>query len=118
MTGSQKNISITDYNAVAKPVTPATVTVTIDAGNVVTKVSKYIFGNNSNAWMTQIVTETDLMNNITNLSPNVIRAPGGSISDVYFWKALLNQKPADAPDSLLRRKRNQSSCRFLVWPEQ
>ncbi|HEY6082860.1 MAG TPA: alpha-L-arabinofuranosidase [Chitinophagaceae bacterium] len=77
----------------------ADVTVTMDMSNVITKVSPYLFGNNSNTWMGQIVTEPVLINYLKNLSPNIIRAPAGSVSDVYFW----NQSaapPADVPDSL------------------
>jgi Secretion system C-terminal sorting domain len=94
-----KNITVTDYNDVAKPTASTTLNVTVDVNNILTKVPKYLFGNNSNTWSGQMVTETDLLTHLSNLSPNVIRAPGGSISDVYFWNA--TQKPADAPDSLL-----------------
>jgi hypothetical protein len=94
-----KNITVTDYNDAAKPVASTTLTVTVDAGTVLTKVPKYLFGNNSNTWSGQMVTEPNLLSYLSNLSPNVIRAPGGSISDVYFWNA--TQKPSDVPDSLL-----------------
>src|SRR5215211_6249761 len=94
-----KTISITDYTDVAKPSGTANVTVTINASDTITKVSKYLFGNNSNLWMTQMVTEPSLITHLTNLKPNIIRAPGGSISDVYLWNALNNTPPADAPDS-------------------
>lgn len=77
------------------------VTVTIDRSKVLTKVPISIFGNNSNMWMTQIVTEPSLMESITNLKPNIIRFPGGSISDVFFWNALPHTPPADAPAQLL-----------------
>src|SRR5688572_11919822 len=73
-----KTISITDYTDVAKPSGTATVTVTINAADTITKVSKYLFGNNSNLWMTQMVTEPSLITHLTNLKPNLIRAPGGS----------------------------------------
>lgn len=94
-----KNITVTEFNDVAKPTAPANVTVTVDANNIITKVPKYLFGNNSNLWMTQMVTESSLITDLTALSPRIIRAPGGSISDIYFWNA--TQKPADAPDSLV-----------------
>jgi hypothetical protein len=53
--------------------------------------------------MGQYVTDAVLMNNLTGLAPNILRAPGGSISDVYFWNAdgSKAQKPADVPDSLM-----------------
>jgi len=78
----------------------ATVTVTIDHADIITKVPNSIFGQNANIWMTQMVTESSLLHNITNLHPNVIRFPGGSLSDVYFWNANPNSPPADAPATL------------------
>jgi hypothetical protein len=52
--------------------------------------------------MGQIVTQNNLMQYIKDLSPNIIRAPAGSNSDIYFWNgADADPKPADAPDSLL-----------------
>ena len=49
--------------------------------------------------MGQYVTEPVLMSNITALAPNILRAPGGSLSDVYFWNGdgAVTQAPADAP---------------------
>jgi hypothetical protein len=96
-----KNFTVPSYDEAVKPATDATTFVTIDAANVITKIPKSITGQNSNIWMTQIVTEAPLMNHLTNLHPNVIRFPGGSISDVFFWNAQNNQPPADAPANLL-----------------
>lgn len=84
----------------ASTIGSSSVTVTIDVSQVLTKVSKYLFGNNTNPYMGQYVTEPVLMNYLTNLSPNILRFPGGSLSDVYFWNSV-NQKPVDAPDTLL-----------------
>lgn len=61
----------------------AGVTVTVDRSNVITKVPRSFASNNANLWMGQMVTETSLMTNITNLHPHLIRFPGGSISDVF-----------------------------------
>jgi hypothetical protein len=87
-------------------VTPTTLAVsdslTINLNNVVVKTPPYLFGNNSNLWMGQIVTQANLMQYIKDLSPNIIRAPAGSVSDVYFWNGTAtNPAPADAPDSVL-----------------
>ncbi|MCG2614387.1 alpha-L-arabinofuranosidase [Terrimonas sp. NA20] len=76
-------------------------TVTIDYSNVVTKVSRSLFGNNANTWMTQMVTEPALINHLKNLKPNIIRFPGGSISDIFFWNRNAADPPADAPATLL-----------------
>jgi hypothetical protein len=48
-----------------------------------------------------MVTEPALMNHLTNLKAGLIRFPGGSISDVYFWNKPYNAPPADAPAQLL-----------------
>jgi hypothetical protein len=77
------------------------VTVNIDAGTIITKVPKSVFAHNANIWMTQMITEPSLMNYITDLHPNVIRFPGGSLSDVFFWNAANNTPPADAPAQLV-----------------
>lgn len=75
------------------------ITITVDMNHVITKVSPYIFGNNSNLWMGQMVTQPVLMKYISDLSPNILRGPGGSISDMYFWNQP-SSPPSDVPDSL------------------
>jgi hypothetical protein len=83
------------------------VTVNIDAGTIITKVPKSVFAHNANIWMTQMITEPSLMSYISNLHPNVIRFPGGSLSDVFFWNADKNTPPADAPTKLVDANGNQ-----------
>jgi hypothetical protein len=75
--------------------------VQIDTNQVITPVSKYVFGNNANVYMTQMVDQTSLLSYISTLSPNVIRFPGGNLSSVYFWNAN-NQAtlPADVPERI------------------
>lgn len=94
---------------VAPPDNPVTVSsslaisdsLVIDVNRVLEKVPPTVFGNNSNLWMGQIITQPNLMQHIKDLSPNIIRGPAGSISDVYFWNGTgANPKPADAPDSV------------------
>jgi hypothetical protein len=85
----------------ALPAGSPTVTVQIDAGNIITKIPATIYGQNSNIWMTQIITEPGLMTDLKNLQPNPIRFPGGSISDVFFWNAQPGVAPSDAPTELL-----------------
>ena len=76
----------------------ATDSLLIDVNNVLVKAPPLIYGNNSNLWMGQIVTQPALMQYINDLSPNIIRAPAGSISDVYFWNGTAaNPTPSDAP---------------------
>ena len=67
------------------PTVPASDSLTINVNNVTTKVPTYMYGNNSVLWMGQMVTQPALMQYIKDLSPNIIRAPAGSVSDVYFF---------------------------------
>jgi hypothetical protein len=91
----------------------ADVTVTVDRSNVITKIPRSIVGDNSNTWMTQIVTEPVLMDHINSLQPHIIRFPGGSISDVFFWNQPANTPPADAPAQLLAA--NGSASTPYYW---
>ena len=84
------------------PTIPASDSLLIDVNKVVTKVSPYLYGNNSNLWMGQMATEQTLMQYIKDLSPNIIRAPAGSVSDVYFFDGTdAAHRPTDAPDTVL-----------------
>lgn len=89
----------TQYRDTLIPAGKATVTVQVDMNQVITKVSPYVFGNNANTWMGQMVTEPVLLQYITDLAPHIIRGPGGSISDLYFWNQS-SAPPPDVPDSL------------------
>jgi hypothetical protein len=92
----------------------ATVTVTIDAGDTLGPVSKYNYGNNANLWMSQMVDQNALLDNITLLAPNIIRFPGGNITNVFFWDATSNQPPGDVPDSLFDGDGNKVAASWAV----
>ena len=96
-----RNFTPPSYDEVPVPTESPGAFVTIDASSIITKVPKTIFGQNANIWMTQMVTEAPLMNHLTKLQPHLIRFPGGSLSDKYFWNSLPGQPPADAPNTLL-----------------
>jgi hypothetical protein len=70
-----------------------TVIITVDHTDTLAKVSKYVYGNNSNPYMTQMVTEPDLLSNISKLSPNIIRYPGETLavfsSGIHLTTSLL-----------------------------
>lgn len=100
----------TTFTNVAPPAGSASVTVTVDVSQVLTKVSKYLFGNNTNPYMGQYVTDPVLMGYLTNLSPNILRFPGGSLSDMYFWNAA--SAPADAPATLQDYQGKVSSSNY------
>ena len=103
-----KSFSINSYDSVAQPTVTATSYVSIDASSVITKIPKSIYGQNSNSWMTQIVTDAGLLNNINNLHSGVIRFPGGSISDMYFWNQT-SSPPSDVPTTLVDANGNTIS---------
>lgn len=91
----------------------ASVTVTVDRSEVITKIPRSFASNNANLWMGQMVNEPDLLTHITNLHPHIIRFPGGSISDVFFWNAQPNTPPADAPSQLVQA--NGASVAAGFW---
>ncbi|WP_119080552.1 alpha-L-arabinofuranosidase [Chitinophaga alhagiae] len=83
-----------------EPPPDAAHTVTVDASTIVTKVSPALFGNNSNIYMGQMVTEPLLLNHLKALNPGIVRFPGGNLSSLFFWNAVPGSHPADAPDQL------------------
>ena len=88
------------FTNVAPPATTH-VTVTVDRSVVIGKVPTTLLGNNANTWMTQMVTEPALLSHLTQNKPGFIRFPGGSISDIFFWNAMPNTPPANAPPKLI-----------------
>lgn len=96
-----KQANIPPFADYQPPFKNATTTIAINMADTIAKVSKYVFGNNTNIYMTQMVDQPDLIKNIKTLSPNIIRFPGGNLSSVYFWNAAKDQSPADAPAKLV-----------------
>ena len=91
-----KTFTTPAYNespVVASPVS----TVTLDASSIITKVPLSVFGHNAVWWMGPVAAEPKFIAPITNLQPHIIRFPGGSASDAYFWNALQDVNPPDAP---------------------
>lgn len=95
--------------------TTPTDTINVDLNKVITKVPKYLFGNNANQWMGQMADQTSLMQYLTDLNPNVIRFPGGSISDVYFWNSPVNAPPSDVADTIYNSGQVQTMKPSDYW---
>ena len=95
-----RNFTVPAFAEVAKPITAATVNVAVDYSQTLTKVSKYLFGTNANTYIGQMVNEPLLLSHLKNLSPGVIRFPGGNLSSMYFFNANNGAKPTDAPNKL------------------
>ena len=72
-------------------------TVLIDATSIITKIPMSVFGHNAVWWMGPVAGDPKAIEPITNLHPHIIRFPGGSSSDCYFWNAQQGALPADAP---------------------
>ena len=89
------------YTEVTPAQTAATVTVTIDASKIITKIPPTVWGHNANTWMTNMVGEPLFMQHIKALQPGFIRFPAGSGSDIYFWNAERGGLPADVPAQIM-----------------
>lgn len=84
------------YDGASVPLN-TTHTVTVDATSIITKIPLSEFGQNAVWWMGPVANEPKFINPITNLHPHIIRFPGGSTSDAYFWNAQQGARPADVP---------------------
>jgi hypothetical protein len=74
-----------------------TVTVFISSLDTLGRVSKYIFGNAVAVWTGNVLTDPVLLSHLQKLSPALIRYPGGSWSDIFFWDG----KAVDVPSALI-----------------
>lgn len=101
---------VPDYTDVPAPADPVTLAITVDCSDTVTLVSPYLFGDNANLWTGPMSDNAMLMKNIKNRDQGVMRGPGGSTSDAFFWKHSSNQRPPDVPETLLNDPSNTS------WP--
>lgn len=89
-----KTAEIPQAVAAVKPTNPASVAVTLNS-DTLGRISKYVFGNAIAAWAGAHNNPT-LVEGIWRLAPTLIRFPGGSWSNGYFW----NGVPSDVPDSI------------------
>jgi GH35 family endo-1,4-beta-xylanase len=109
-----KTIEISDFEEVPMTGEDADVTVRVRADSVITRVSRYIYGHNAAAWGGKLNESPRAVENIRNLQPNVMRWPGGSMSNSYFWAAtsrhtMPDDLPPDHPyEALLHGSNNNS----------
>ncbi len=90
-----KTAIIPPYELAEKTTDAPNVTLTLSS-DTLGKISKYIFGNAIASWMGNVTGSPVFVENVQTLAPTLIRYPGGSWSDIFFW----NGKPADIPDSV------------------
>jgi hypothetical protein len=93
-----------------------TVTVTLTA-DTLGKISKYVFGNALAVWMGNNTGNATFVKNVHALNPSLIRFPGGSWSDIFFW----NGKPTDVPDSVYNGSTGKKELFYAIsgkndWP--
>lgn len=90
-----KNAVVPIGVAASKTTAAPTVTITLTP-DTLGKISKYVFGNALASWMGNNTGSTTFVKNVQALNPSLIRYPGGSWGDVFFF----NGKPSDLPDSV------------------
>jgi hypothetical protein len=95
-----KKATVPPFKEVTLTQSRSTVTVEIDIGDTLTKVPKYIYGHNANVYMTQMVNEPTLIGYIKQLAPQILRYPGGNLSNLFFWNNRPSQLPEDVPNPL------------------
>jgi len=94
------NINRPSFIDAVKPDGAATVQMTVDFADTVTKVPRFIYGNNANTWCTIMIDQPVLIDNIINMNPHVIRYPGGNLSNAFFWDRSKNDSPDDIPEDI------------------
>lgn len=97
------------------PSAAANITVDIDASKVIAKIPYTLFGHNSVSYRENISSQEPIITHIKNLGASVIRFPGGSISDSYFWNRNFQDKPAGAPDSIVKEDGSKALWRWNYW---
>lgn len=80
-----KKATVPPFKEVTLTQSRSTVTVEIDIGDTLTRVPRYIYGHNANVYMTQMVNEPTLIGYIKQLAPQILRYPGGNLSNLFFW---------------------------------
>lgn len=92
-----KTIQAPEHESKNKPGGNLDSRIQINTENVITKVPDAIYGNNTNPYIGQMVTEPTLLQHLRDLSPHLIRAPGGNLSNLYFWNREPGNPPEDVP---------------------
>jgi hypothetical protein len=96
-----KTIASPEFIDIQQTTDPVSVAVTVDLNDTITKIPKYLFGDNANLWTGCMSDNKALMKLIADRNIGVLRGPGGSTSDVFFWNRNVNQRPSDIPSALV-----------------
>ena len=109
-----KTIQAPAFKEMQKPSRNPDVIITVIATDTLAKVSTYLYGANSNPYIGNIDQEPKLIGYLKQLSPHIIRLPGGSLSDQFFWDASPGNLPAGVPDSIWDDNTGQWSHDY-IW---
>jgi len=90
-----------------------TVTVSIDASDVITKIPPSVYGHNVDSWVTGIATEPVFIQHVKDLGPTVTRWPAGSGSDGYWWDRAPGDPPADVPKAVLDKNGKEKKAFYF-----
>jgi hypothetical protein len=93
-----QSATIPPFEDVEKTTQAARVTITVNTADTLGKVSKYIFGHALVAWLGNDVNNPVLLGHLQKLSPTLIRYPGGSWADIFFWSGNPGDLPTSIPD--------------------
>lgn len=92
-----------------------TVTVTLTT-DTLGQISKYVFGNALAVWIGNITGEAKFVENTKLLNPSLIRFPGGSWSNMFFWDGAPSDVPDSAYDSSGKRVKFYAISGKNDWP--
>ncbi|MCF8224908.1 MAG: T9SS type A sorting domain-containing protein [Bacteroidales bacterium] len=97
---TQKIAELPSFKIAVKTDKDPDVTISLDAEKVINKVPGYVYGNNMITWDNELTNSTTGMTDAKNLNAHVIRWPGGSLSDYYFWNQSFQDRPTDIPETI------------------
>jgi len=80
------------------PTEEANVEITVFSKDTLGKISKYIFGNAIAAWVGNKIYNPTIMDYLEKLEVTILRYPGGSWSDIFFWNGIPDDIPNTIPD--------------------
>jgi hypothetical protein len=104
-----KTYVVPAYTAAVIP-SSVSATVTIDASKIIAKVPISIFGQNANNWSGKL-NVSSFITDMKNLEPHIVRLPGGSGSDCYFWNGVDATSPG-IPDGYIDKDGKKQGFTF------
>lgn len=96
-----KDIASPAYQEKTKPGKNLDARIQVNPETIIGKIPITVFGNNINPYIGDIHEEQALIERVRDLSPNIIRMPGGNLSNVFFWDSSPDNLPPGVPDQLI-----------------